>query len=313
MQGNRGAALRAVATGVLCAVLTWSAAPQLAWAQAPDAATVRRAEALATEAKLLFQQKAYEQAAERFFEAYTLVRKPALIYNAARAYEEAGNVERAVALFKAYQGLPDAPKDGKAEAKRRLIPLEAELGRRQAAAAAKEQAEAARKAAEAKAAAAKARAEQQETERARQDRVAAEREAAEAARKRAEAERKAREQLQSRKRPIGTVQAAPERGLPWAPIGATAGAAIVSGVFFALAFDEADAARTMEGNLRSDADKQEYLGHADAARRNQAIAWGAGVVTVGAAGWLVWTLLQEDAPRAALLPAPQGAQLLVRF
>lgn len=187
MQGNWGAALRAIATGVLCVVLASSTAPQMAWAQAPDAATVRRAEALATEAK---------------------------------------------------------------------------------------------------AAEAKARAEQRETDRARQDRVAAEREAAEAARKRAEAERKAREQLQSRKRPIGTVQATPERGLPRAPIGATAGAAVVSGVFFALAFDEADAARTMEGNLRSDADKKEYLGHADAARRNQAIAWGAGVVTVAPpAGW----------------------------
>jgi tetratricopeptide (TPR) repeat protein len=258
------------ACGLLVA-LAMSTAPQVASAAQPaqdgvlDDAVRRRAEGLATEAKLLFHQKAYQQAAERFFEAYTLVHEPALIFNAARAYEEAGNHARSAALFRAYLDLPDAPADGKADAKRRLERLDAIL---------KEQA-AAEKAAADKAAAEKAAAEAAEkarraklTEagrRAEDERLRADRAAADAAARRAKAEQDAADRAGKRRDlPAPRVRAHTQRPLPWAPIAATAGAAVISGVLGILAVNEADKAHAMEGSLRSQDDADSYLAYASA-------------------------------------------------
>lgn len=92
----------------------------------PDAAALSAAEAKATEAKAFFKAGLFPRAAERFMEAYALSKRPALVYNAARAYEEGGLRAEAIALFKLYEGLADASTEGKKEARERRERLEGE-------------------------------------------------------------------------------------------------------------------------------------------------------------------------------------------
>ncbi len=320
----------ALATVVpICAPLC---APGVAWA-APDANTVRRAEAIATEAKFLFKQKAYEEAAARFFEAYTLVNKASLLYNAARAYEEAGNLERAAALFRAYVELQDAPADGRADARKRLVPIDARLAEKAAA----EKAAADKIAAE-KAAAEQAEAERQRAlaaaqERANAEKIAAEKAAAQAAAERAKTERSAAERAKAERVQAerdtagqgkagqvgadgGGVRAGPQASsTPWLQIGATAGSLAISGLLYGLALSEAKAAHDMEGDLSDADDKVVYLDHASAARSLQVGAIVGAVVGAGCAGWLVWTLVDGggDTTSAVLVPTTRGGALLVRF
>jgi tetratricopeptide (TPR) repeat protein len=116
---------RIVRVVAVAAVIAAAAAP--AEAQVTDPATKRRAEAIATEAKILFQQKQFQEAADRFMEAFTLVPTPALVFNAARAAEEAQNFPKAVALFRHYAGIAGVPPDGKADAEARVAKLEAAI------------------------------------------------------------------------------------------------------------------------------------------------------------------------------------------
>ncbi len=293
---------------ITCVALGLAAAP----AHAADPAAVRRAEAIATEAKFLFKQKAYEDAAARFFEAYTLVNKPALLFNAARAYEEAGNIDRAAALFRAYIDFAGVGADGKAEASKRLAPLEKTLAERQAADAA-----VASKAAAEKLAAESAEAQRQEalaTERrkAADARLEAERQAARAAGERANAERRAAEEATARANTPGKPQggesgATMERKLPWLQIGVTAGAGLSSGILYGLALSQADSARALEGKVTSDALKVSYLDRASRARTLQAGAIITGIATAAAAGWLAFEFVRPSQPAGkvtlTLLPA----------
>lgn len=122
----RSAAFGRVA--LLCAAWLLAVTPSVhAAAAAPAAAELAAAEAKATEAKAFFQAKLYPQAAERFMQAYALSKRPALVYNAARAYEEAGKRSEAIALFKLYEGLPDAAAEGRQEARQRREALERAL------------------------------------------------------------------------------------------------------------------------------------------------------------------------------------------
>lgn len=239
--------------------------PHLAAARGDDPAVVRKAEAVATEAKLLFQQKAYQAAAERFMEAYTLVQRASLIFNAARAYQEAGVLQKAIALFKAYMGLPDATEDGKADAAKRIAALEAEA-----------------KAQEPKPGVPPPKVEPPKLEAAplpSPPTPAAEVAPPAKPEKKTEAE-----------------QPPPPRPFPWASAAATAGLVLGSGVLYGLALSEALAAHDMEATLHTTAQAERYQEHVGKAQLFRGAAVVAGSLTVLAAGWLGWELWGPDEP-----------------
>jgi len=60
------------------------------------------AEALALQAKEKFRAKKFEEAAKLFMQAYAKDPQPPLVFNAARAYEEAGMNGEAAGLFRLY-------------------------------------------------------------------------------------------------------------------------------------------------------------------------------------------------------------------
>ncbi len=107
----------ACALTVQVAVAAAPAAP--AWA---DDAT-ERATGKAIKAQALFKSGQFIKAAEAFLEAYAVAAKATLLFNAARAYEEASALDEAIALYQRYLTLKDANAAGKADARRRLALL----------------------------------------------------------------------------------------------------------------------------------------------------------------------------------------------
>ncbi len=91
---------------IACAIVLGIALSAGTAAAGPTDAELRRAEALATEARMFFKSKLYKDAALQFMEAFALSQRPALVYNAARAYEEADMLDKSIALFGHYQRLP---------------------------------------------------------------------------------------------------------------------------------------------------------------------------------------------------------------
>lgn len=85
------------------------------------------AEARATEAKAFFRAGLHQQAARGFMQAYALSGEPALMFNAARSYEEAGQPREAAALFEQYLKLSELPADGRADAEARITALRKKL------------------------------------------------------------------------------------------------------------------------------------------------------------------------------------------
>ncbi len=94
-------------------------APSVALAQNPAPA-----EAAAAQAKEQFKAGNFEAAAKLFMQAYAKSHTPALVYNAARAYEEAGKKGDAISLFKLYITLSDDA-EGIQDARQRITKLEA--------------------------------------------------------------------------------------------------------------------------------------------------------------------------------------------
>lgn len=88
-----------------------------------DKAEVRQAEVVAAQAKQAFRDGQFEYAARLFMKAYAISKQPALLYNAARAYEEAGKPGDATSLFRLYATVSDDP-DGIADAWARIRRLE---------------------------------------------------------------------------------------------------------------------------------------------------------------------------------------------
>lgn len=84
----------------------------------------REASLLTTRAKAAFKAGEFDEAARLFMKAYALSGEAAQVFNAARAYEEAGKVGDAVGLFRLYTTLADDP-DGIADARERIRKLEA--------------------------------------------------------------------------------------------------------------------------------------------------------------------------------------------
>lgn len=96
-------------------------------AAAPTPHQLRSAEALATEAKALFRNKVYADAARLFMQAYAVIKRATLVYNAARARQENAEHRRAESLFLMYLELPDATIQGKIEAKQHLVTVRSRL------------------------------------------------------------------------------------------------------------------------------------------------------------------------------------------
>ncbi len=88
---------------------------------------MRRAKAMATEAKALFQNGEFIDAAHLFMEAYAISKHVTLIFNAARGYEQAGQLKRAESLFKLYLSIVGDDEAGRADAIARLEAVRARL------------------------------------------------------------------------------------------------------------------------------------------------------------------------------------------
>lgn len=84
------------------------------------------AETLARTAKDLFAAKDFTAAATLFMKAYVKSHSPALVYNAARSYEETGDKAVAIATFRLYVTLSTDP-NGIKDAKDRMAKLEQDV------------------------------------------------------------------------------------------------------------------------------------------------------------------------------------------
>lgn len=294
----RGRALRYLLVGVLGLwVLAAPAGPWIApaWAKGEDPATVRRAEGLATEAKLLFQQKAYEAAAERFMEAYTLVQRASLVYNAARAYQEAGNLQKALALFRAYVGLSDAPEDGKTDARGRIAALEASIKAQEPKPEPKPEPRP------------EPRPEPKVQAPPGGDPVAVR--PAEAATPTANVGPKSENNVHAPQAPVVVQERkappAPAK-FPWAAAAASGGMALCTVVLYSVALSEANAAHDMEATLHTSQEALDYQGHEAKAQTLRGAAVATGVLTAVAGGWLAWAVYSAGQPAET---APEsGAQ-----
>jgi tetratricopeptide (TPR) repeat protein len=84
-----------------------------------------QAEAIAVKAGALFKAGLFAKAADLYLQAFALSGRPLMVYNAARATEEAGRLDEARALFLHYLSLDGTPETTKAEARRRVAAIEA--------------------------------------------------------------------------------------------------------------------------------------------------------------------------------------------
>ena len=119
--------LSPIIAGALTTVLMVcpATAPRVAHAanRAADKAEAKQAEVVASQAKQAFKDKKFEDAARLFMKAYAISKQAALVFNAARAYEEAGKAGDAASLFRLYATLADDV-DGVADARARIKRLE---------------------------------------------------------------------------------------------------------------------------------------------------------------------------------------------
>jgi tetratricopeptide (TPR) repeat protein len=124
-QANRQSrsSLAAVVAALVCLCLCRTTA----FAAEPRTADTERAEAKVIEAKAFFKSALYPQAAASYLQAFAISHKPATLFNAARAYEEAKHFPEAIALFNQYIELPDTPGDGRREANARIAHDRAQL------------------------------------------------------------------------------------------------------------------------------------------------------------------------------------------
>ncbi|GAB4217008.1 MAG: hypothetical protein OHK0013_44130 [Sandaracinaceae bacterium] len=112
----------------LCAVAAL-AVPTSAWAQASDGTSPQEAEARALHAaaSVAFDQGRFEEAQQRFEQAYALSPRPALLYNIAAAADRAGHDDVALVRYAAYlEAMPDAPNRAFVEGRLRVLRARAE-------------------------------------------------------------------------------------------------------------------------------------------------------------------------------------------
>lgn len=109
----------------LAAVAAVPARPAAAKAKVES---LSEAESVAETAARRFKEGDFELAAKLFDRAYELAKKPTLLFNAGRAYEQAGQREAAVARYEAYVQVETDP-GGREEAKLRAARLREQLAR----------------------------------------------------------------------------------------------------------------------------------------------------------------------------------------
>ena len=105
-----------VITVLLALAVTAAISPHSAHAVEASDEDLRKAEALATEGKVYFRSKLFSKSADKFMQAFGLSKRPALVYNAARAYEEAGQFSEAMAMFEHYRTIKGVDAKGKVAA-----------------------------------------------------------------------------------------------------------------------------------------------------------------------------------------------------
>jgi hypothetical protein len=275
---------------VVCQVFAQTVPVAQAFADAPpDEAELVKAEALATEAKVFFKAKLYGKAAGRFMEAYAISRRPSLMYNAARAYEEGRNLREAHALFQEYRKLPDIGEDGRKDADARIARLEADM-----------------RTADAEA---RARAEKK---------VEPHVEPKVEPRVEPKVEPRVEPKVQPRVEPKVELKPLihkedPAPTFPVVKASVAGGALALSLTAWLVARHEADLARNVE--VRTSADVEASLGHASSARAWQGVAIGSFVAGLALGGWAaydVWRGTAPSEPRAAwgIAPSRDGAQVL---
>ena len=74
-------------------------------------------------AQSLYKSGQFAKAAAMYLDAYAIAPRASLLFNAARAYEEAAMADEAIALFERYRTLKDADTEGKKDAAKRLEAL----------------------------------------------------------------------------------------------------------------------------------------------------------------------------------------------
>ena len=250
----------------ICLIVVTSARPAGA---GPTDGELRRAEALATEARAFFKGGVFRDAASKFMEAFALSKRPSLVYNAARAYEEAKALNKARALFKLYLSLGSVDASGQKAAETHLKSIEATLDKRKLA----EELAARRRAAlkaKREAAALKAKREA-DARRAKRDKA-----------------RRAERRLTANKlQPSVTAVQTPTRtlSLPWTA--SAAGCALVSLTAYGLAYHYATKMPLSDVNDVGSAD--DYRANRTLRGVWQGVSIGAAVASVGLAGWTAWT------------------------
>ena len=284
------AVLVAFTLALVCTFALATAATEAAALTADEAA---KAEAKALGAKFKFKAGKHEEAAELFLEAYALSRKPALLYNAARAFEEAGKLSEAKAAFEQYLGIPNLPAAGRKDARGHIDKLNKRLAARKA----QDAKQAENKAAADKAAADKAAADKAAADKANADKAAARRRAAE----KAAAEKAAADKAGG----AGGVRKAPEPSRnKWVTYGLTgsAGLFVLLGVGGQLqaaqAMDEANAMDFAVDN-KFDAEqiktkKKDYDDKVAAAEAQQGSAVLSLTLGLGLGAWAAYRLLTPD-------------------
>lgn len=252
---------RPASTGALALLLALSLARPVP-ALAADASKEAEVSALAVKAQEQYQSGAYLESAETLLEAYALIPVPKLLYNAARAFEKAGDEARALTHFRKFLDSPGADPELMQRTAKAIAELEASRFRREAAA--KEQA--------------------LEAER----RALAEEQARET--KEAEARRRAREAAERKRRAEET---ASERTLAYVLLGAGALAAGGGAVLGVSALDSHDA-------WKDEPRLEDRRALASDGRRDALLAdvsYGASAVLVGVGVWfLVGTLGDGEEP-----------------
>ncbi len=108
-------------------VATWLTVASLLLTTPAFADARTDAEVLATRAKALFHAKSYAQAADLYLAAYAKSHVPLMLFNAARATEEAGNLAEARALFLEYSRLDGITPTERKDALRRADDLRVRL------------------------------------------------------------------------------------------------------------------------------------------------------------------------------------------
>ncbi|MBI5609723.1 MAG: hypothetical protein HY902_12695 [Deltaproteobacteria bacterium] len=260
------------------------------------------AEVLATRAKALFHAKSYAQAADLYLAAYAKSHVPLMLFNAARATEEAGNLAEARALFLEYARLEGITPAERKDALRRADDLRVRLD--QQAPVAAEPAPKPKNAPAADPATPPAPSEPAKA----------------AATQPPSAPQPAKRDEPAQAGPAATPPVAVQRdrapraasGAPVWPIVAAASATAASVALWWMANDKSHQANGID--VRDQASKQNYLTLADSARTWQKAAIGAGAVAGALAVWAIAAgVSSPTAPRSTVrwLPIlqPDGAGL----